>query len=132
MVRCELLEANPWEEGGLHTVLVEALARLVHVRVELDLVARRLMLEVRHVHDLFEVADAEVGDADRARPARVLDRLHVLPGLLNCRVARLWEVVRPVDQVEVDVSEPQLLQGLLKGLGDVLQARPGFSGHCGR
>lgn len=103
------------------TILEQLFAGLVHEGVKLDLVARRLVLEVGDGEDLLEVANAEVADADAFGASRVLDGLKGLPGFLNGWVSGLGEVVWPVDEVEIDVGETQLLERLVKRRGDVLE-----------
>ena len=82
---------------------------LLEVRVQLDLVDGRQLLGL--ALEPLEVLDAEVGDADRARVALLLDPFEGAPGVEVAVLARH----RPVDQVEVDVVHPEPPQAALAG-----------------
>ena len=77
--------------------------------MELDLVHRRQPLGL--VAQPLEILDAEVGDADRADAALVLDPFEGAPGVEEAVLGRH----RPVDQVEVDMVEAEPLQALVEG-----------------
>lgn len=86
------------------------------VRVQLDLVDSGHDLGRGVIEELLEVLDAEVGDTDIADLAGGRQLLHLLPGLDEVPVRQVLRQVvgvggaGPVDQVEIDVVDIQVLQ----------------------
>ncbi|EGX93195.1 DNA double-strand break repair and VJ recombination XRCC4 [Cordyceps militaris CM01] len=86
-------------------------AVVLQVRVELNLVDGRHHLG--RLEDRLQVLRQEVGHANRPGPARGLDRLHLGPFLLQRRAGALGEP-RPVQQIEIDIVDAELLEGRVK------------------
>ena len=82
---------------------------LLQVRVQFDLVDRRN--RAAEIDELLQVVLLEVGDANRFRFAGSVDLLESPPGVGVQIVVRLG----PVDQIEIHVIQPQLVQALVEG-----------------
>ena len=99
------------------------------VGVQLDLVDCGCGLAARVVEKLLEMLDAEVGDTNVLRAARLKDLLHLGPGLdVVPVIVVLLQVLRngrrrPVDQVEVDVVSVKRLERGRDALFDALVPR---------
>src|SRR5260221_10574032 len=76
--------------------------------MELDLIDGRQRL--RLPLQAFQVLDPEVGDADRAGSALLMDPLEGAPGIEEAILGR----DRPVDQVEVEAIQPEAVEALLE------------------
>jgi len=78
------------------------------------------------VHELPQVVGVEVGDADGPDASLLVELHHGPPGLLvdACGLgAELSLVGRPVDEVEVEVVEAEVLEAALEGgLGALVSA----------
>jgi hypothetical protein len=74
-----------------------------------------------HSEHLLQIADVEVGDADRASKAECVGPLHSCP-------CTPWATLGPVDQVEVDVVDTEPPQALLSFGGGVGAARKELGG----
>ena len=100
----------------LGSVVSNQLGRGV-VGVQLDLVHSRNDLGGRVVKKLLKVLDAKVGDTNVADLAGGRQLLHLLPGLDEVPVGQVLGLVfgvgraGPVNQVQVDVVDIEVLQG---------------------